>query len=240
MDESEAQTRLEAIRAAWDARAPGWNERNLKGWDTEETTAWWRDEWLAEVRPFLPAPGPEVRLLDAGCGNGQLSVLYAKQGYTVRGCDFSLNMAQYARDNAASYGLVAPQIEFTCASIDALGCAGGAALLASLCASRLPSLGLRSPCAAGRAWAAPLGLRRPLRTHLRLGFALTFTHLRCPSAHILRACLRSPSQQVARIAPHPSHPLAPPPPLTRCPRPLLRLGSADLLANLFVSIRAGC
>lgn len=125
MDESEAQNRLDATRATWDARAPGWNERNLKGWDTEETAAWWHDEWLAEVRPYLPAPGPEVRLLDAGCGNGQLSVLYAKEGYRVRGCDFSPNMAQYARENAARYGLVAPQIEFTCASIDALPYAKG-------------------------------------------------------------------------------------------------------------------
>ncbi len=114
-----AADKLEVIRAEWEARAPTWNERNLKNWDTEETAAWWQG-WLSELRPYLPAPGPDVRLLDAGCGNGQLSVLYAKEGYHVRGCDFSANMVQYATENAARYGLHAPQIEFTQASIDAM------------------------------------------------------------------------------------------------------------------------
>ncbi len=114
-----AADKLEVIRAEWEARAPGWNERNLKGWDTEETAAWWQG-WLGELRPYLPPPGPDVRLLDAGCGNGQLSVLYAKEGYLVRGCDFSANMVQYATENAARYSLHAPQIEFVQASIDAM------------------------------------------------------------------------------------------------------------------------
>lgn len=108
---------LEAARRFWEKRAPGWNERNLHNWGTDDTAAWWQ-EWLGEQRPYLPAPGPGVQLLDAGCGNGQVSVLYAKEGYRVRGCDFSANMVQFATANAAREGFVAPQIEFVQASVD--------------------------------------------------------------------------------------------------------------------------
>ncbi len=112
-----AENPLEAARTWWEGRAASWNQRNLQNWGSDDTAAWWQD-WMGELRPYLPPPAPDVMLLDAGCGNGQLSVLYAQEGYTVRGCDLTASMVQYATENAARAGLLAPQIEFVQASID--------------------------------------------------------------------------------------------------------------------------
>lgn len=121
MDEQQASEQLAVTRREWDERAPLWNERNLQNWDTPETAAWW-GEWFAKLRAFLPdAPAP---LLDAGCGNGQISVLFAREGYAVSGCDLSPQMVEFARANADQYQPASP-IEFTAASIDTLPYADG-------------------------------------------------------------------------------------------------------------------
>lgn len=45
----------------------------------------------------LPAPGPEVRLLDVGCGTGRHSLALGREGYAVTGVDLSEELLQQAR-----------------------------------------------------------------------------------------------------------------------------------------------
>ena len=48
---------------------------------------------------------PGTRLLDVGCGAGQLALIAARAGAEVTGCDISTNWLEKARDRAASEGL---------------------------------------------------------------------------------------------------------------------------------------
>ncbi len=49
--------------------------------------------------------GPGTRLLDVGCGAGQLALLAARTGAEVTGCDIATNWLDQARDRAAAEGL---------------------------------------------------------------------------------------------------------------------------------------
>jgi 2-polyprenyl-3-methyl-5-hydroxy-6-metoxy-1,4-benzoquinol methylase len=53
-------------------------------------------EWAAEARPFLPPDLSGQRVVDLGCGLGDLSRLMAEQGATVTGVDLSANMLGHA------------------------------------------------------------------------------------------------------------------------------------------------
>jgi len=46
-----------------------------------------------------------ARLLDVGCGSGQLALIAARAGAKVTGCDIATNWIQKARDRAAAEGL---------------------------------------------------------------------------------------------------------------------------------------
>lgn len=46
--------------------------------------------------------GRSLRILDAGCGPGVVSLALARAGHTVFGCDLSEQMVQYAREQAAA------------------------------------------------------------------------------------------------------------------------------------------
>src|SRR6187399_1180499 len=46
-----------------------------------------------------------TRLLDVGCGSGQLALIAARAGAKVTGCDIATNWIQSARDRAAAEGL---------------------------------------------------------------------------------------------------------------------------------------
>jgi ubiquinone/menaquinone biosynthesis C-methylase UbiE len=48
---------------------------------------------------------PGTRLLDVGCGAGQLALIAARAGAQVIGCDISTNWLERARDRAAAEGL---------------------------------------------------------------------------------------------------------------------------------------
>ena len=50
---------------------------------------------------------PGMRLLDVGCGAGQLALIAARGGATVTGCDISTNWLEKARSRATSEGLEA-------------------------------------------------------------------------------------------------------------------------------------
>ena len=48
---------------------------------------------------------PETRLLDVGCGAGQLALIAARAGAKVSGCDIAVNWLEKARARAAAEGL---------------------------------------------------------------------------------------------------------------------------------------
>lgn len=48
---------------------------------------------------------PGTRLLDVGCGAGQLSLIAARAGARVTGCDIAVNWLEKARERAAAEGL---------------------------------------------------------------------------------------------------------------------------------------
>ena len=53
---------------------------------------------------------PGMRVLDAGCGDGVLSILMANKGATVVGCDFSLPNIEAAKEYAAEHHIT--NVEF--------------------------------------------------------------------------------------------------------------------------------
>lgn len=115
MDEQQAVEHLHRARSEWDARAATWNERQSGWWQSVAADRW--ATTFAGMRRYLPDPSPTVRLLDAGCGSGQWSLAFAREGYGVSGCDLSGEMANFARQNAEVAGVNA---DFTAASLDAV------------------------------------------------------------------------------------------------------------------------
>ena len=74
----------EAIRAAWDAEADGFDDQPDHGLrDPSVRAAWW-----SLLSDQLPAP--PVRVLDVGSGTGSLAVLLAERGYEVVGLSWPL------------------------------------------------------------------------------------------------------------------------------------------------------
>src|SRR4051794_1980305 len=60
----------------------------------------------AEVFYQRLAVKPGSRLLDVGCGAGQLALIAARAGAQVTGCDIAVNWLDKARARAAAEGLV--------------------------------------------------------------------------------------------------------------------------------------
>jgi SAM-dependent methyltransferase len=88
----------EAIRAAWDAEADGFDDQPDHGLrDPSVRAAWW-----SLLSDQLPAP--PVRVLDVGSGTGSLAVLLAERGYEVVGVELAPRMVdravRKARDHA--------------------------------------------------------------------------------------------------------------------------------------------
>ena len=90
---------LDRARAAWDERAPGWDEM-------AEAHAAARDR-PADLRRVAEAlrlrPGATV--LDAGCGTGQWEIAFAALGGRVTGVDVAPEMIDRARRHAAERGI---------------------------------------------------------------------------------------------------------------------------------------
>lgn len=65
---------------------------------------------------------PGTKLLDVGCGAGQLALIAAREGAQVTGCDIAINWLERARERAAVEGLSATFVE---GDAEALPCADG-------------------------------------------------------------------------------------------------------------------
>ncbi len=119
MDEKTSQpVNQEAVKTHWDNLALTWDEFSQKRPLFKQT---W-EEWDFSFRSHLPPPDSSITVLDAGCGVGQFSCLFAQFGYRVKACDLSPNMLDFARKRAESLEFVTPTppVEFRLASLDQL------------------------------------------------------------------------------------------------------------------------
>jgi ubiquinone/menaquinone biosynthesis C-methylase UbiE len=83
-----------AVRALFDPKASAWADKYSPG----GALAWRVDAFLSAVVDNVPPPG---RLLDFGCGTGQLASAFRQRGYDVTGCDVSPAMLDHARFESA-------------------------------------------------------------------------------------------------------------------------------------------
>lgn len=66
-----------------------------------------RDEMRATLMSWLPDDMTGMRLLDAGCGTGALSLCAAERGAQVTAVDLSVNLIQVAKNRFASFSPLA-------------------------------------------------------------------------------------------------------------------------------------
>jgi len=87
-------------------------EKGEQGWRSKSgQTANFRLYWnLAFAPGFLPKP--EARVLDFGCGGGELAIMLARAGYEVIGTDYSATAIKLAIQNAQRAKL--KQVKFYC------------------------------------------------------------------------------------------------------------------------------
>jgi ubiquinone/menaquinone biosynthesis C-methylase UbiE len=74
---------------------------DFTGWTKHDD---WLEDWQQTWQPLMshaafPASG---RLLELGCGAGNLSIAFAQAGYTVSGIDIAPTAIEWARENAAA------------------------------------------------------------------------------------------------------------------------------------------
>jgi S-adenosylmethionine-dependent methyltransferase len=63
------------------------------------------DLTFANLQEFLPPTGHSLRVLDLGCGTGEMAVRLARVGHHVVALDSSLPMLEYARHSAQEAGI---------------------------------------------------------------------------------------------------------------------------------------
>lgn len=75
-------------------------------------------EFLCREKERFQAPG--IRVLDLGCGTGELSIRMIKQGFDVTGVDLSENMLAVAAERAGEEGLVLPLFQQDMSKLEGL------------------------------------------------------------------------------------------------------------------------
>jgi SAM-dependent methyltransferase len=114
------EVRLSAVARYFDACAGTWRQHYLPDGEMRGRIAWFSQALQARV----PASG---RVLDFGCGTGEIAGALAGEGYTVTGCDISAAMIAMARSRPEVRGLDfvalaadrAPALAFADAAFDA-------------------------------------------------------------------------------------------------------------------------
>ncbi|OMP67617.1 class I SAM-dependent DNA methyltransferase [Domibacillus epiphyticus] len=75
------------------------------------------DEWTA----LLQAEAPRGRVLDIGCGTGELAIRFSQAGYDVTGVDLSDEMLSIAREKADIQNLNIPLFQQDMRELDGIG-----------------------------------------------------------------------------------------------------------------------
>ena len=88
---------LEEIRSYWNNRADGYSRVNQEELHSEQKEKW--KEVLLEQLPKKEKD--QVRILDIGTGPGFFAILLAEEGYQVTAVDYTEQMLQEAKSNAA-------------------------------------------------------------------------------------------------------------------------------------------
>ena len=96
---------LEEIRSYWNNRADGYSRVNQEELHSEQKEKW--KEVLLEQLPKKEKD--QVQILDIGTGPGFFAILLAEEGYQVTAVDYTEQMLQEAKSNAAD---LADQISF--------------------------------------------------------------------------------------------------------------------------------
>jgi 2-polyprenyl-3-methyl-5-hydroxy-6-metoxy-1,4-benzoquinol methylase len=96
---TEHEAWLERVRAAWNERAPEWDEMSEANAAAPD-----RPADLARTAGALGLK-PGSRLLDAGCGSGQYAVAFAQLGYRVTAIDLAPEMIARARRHGEERGV---------------------------------------------------------------------------------------------------------------------------------------
>lgn len=112
------------MRAAWNRLSASYQARYQIGVDAAHYGPWMPDE--NELRLLGAVAGQ--RILELGCGGGQCSIAFARQGAIVTGLDLSDEQAAFARRLAAEAGVAATFLQgdaadlsrFPAASFDAV------------------------------------------------------------------------------------------------------------------------
>ena len=88
---------LEEIRSYWNNRADGYSRVNQEELHSEQKEKW--KEVLLEQLPKKEKD--QVKILDIGTGPGFFAILLAEEGYQVTAVDYTEQMLQEAKSNAA-------------------------------------------------------------------------------------------------------------------------------------------
>jgi len=81
----------------------------MNGWNDDETWQAWRAEILALIASDgFPRTG---KVLELGCGAGDVALLFAERGYQVSGIDIAPSAIEWARGKALKTGMKAEFIE---------------------------------------------------------------------------------------------------------------------------------
>lgn len=89
----------ELVRQHWDRRSANFDEEPSHGILNDAQARAWRG-LIAKIAGHAP-----LSVIDAGCGTGFLSLLFAEAGHRVTGVDFAPAMLEAARAKALARGL---------------------------------------------------------------------------------------------------------------------------------------
>ncbi len=93
----------------WTKRATGYSEMNRAELFSDQKEKW-QDYLCEKLKEHFPDSEPgDIKVLDAGCGPGFLSIILAEAGYSVTSIDLTPEMLVKAKENA---GDLVDSIEF--------------------------------------------------------------------------------------------------------------------------------
>lgn len=97
MSSSETQIK-EMVAHKWDLASETFDTHVGHGIQTQKE----RDAWKRAFRKVFP--DKRLKILDVGCGTGELSLLFAEMGHEVSGIDISIQMLKTAKAKAEACG----------------------------------------------------------------------------------------------------------------------------------------